>query len=55
MYLLDMDNIMRDEDVGPSVKKDIWINMARLGELDPKKEREDGPAGGMAFNIQINM
>jgi len=55
LYLKNMDDLMQDADVAPGVKKDIWTNMARLADLDPKKDKEDGVSGGMAFNIQINM
>lgn len=54
MYLEDMDNVMRDDKTPPSVKKDIFIHMAKLGELEPEK-KGDGTSSGPAFNIQINL
>jgi len=54
MYLEDMDNVMRDDRTPPSVKKDIFIHMAKLGELEPEKKGE-GANSGPAFNIQINL
>jgi len=56
MYLLDMDRIMADPDTPPGIKKDIFVQMARLGELEPKTAKDgEITAGGLAFNIQINM
>lgn len=54
MYLEDMDNLMREAATPPSVKKDIFIHMAKLGELEPEKKTE-GSSVGAAFNIQINL
>jgi hypothetical protein len=54
MYLEDMDQVMKDDKTPPSVKKDIFIHMAKLGELEPEK-KGDGTNSGPAFNIQINL
>lgn len=55
MYLEEMDKIMYDPEASHSVKKDIFVQMARLGELEPKKDVDANNPGGMAFNIQINL
>lgn len=55
-YLEDMEDLMSDATVPPSVKVDIFKTLARLGELEPK-EAAGGPggAGGVQFNLQINL
>jgi hypothetical protein len=55
MYLTNMDALMCNPDVAPSVKHSIFTSLVKYGELEPKKESADSAAGGMAFNIQINM
>ena len=55
MYLSKMDALMDDDDVSPATKHTIFRSMTALGELEPKKERDDSVGSGMAFNIQINM
>jgi hypothetical protein len=54
MYLIDMDTIMRDPDASASLKHSIFNSMARLGKLEPQKEKDEVVNGFGGFNIQIN-
>jgi hypothetical protein len=54
MYLMDMDNLMTDPDVAPGTKVDIFKTCAKLGELEPKKDRPDGEGNAPTVNVQIN-
>jgi hypothetical protein len=54
MYLMDMDQLMQDKDVAPGTKVDIFKTCAKLGELEPKKDREGSDVSAPSVNVQIN-
>lgn len=53
-YLLDLDDMVNDDETPASVKLDAIKSAVKWGDLEPKKDKDDG-GGGNSFNIQINL
>lgn len=54
MYLEDMDGLMADAGVAPSVKLEIFKTLVKCGDLDPTVDKERAQGNGTTFNIQVN-